>query len=126
MTEAVVIKLMREHLEAQFPKVCANCGRRFATLREYLLVTTPQGPPIPYDAEVGDWNPLNPLGTLTFANCPCGSTLALTSHGMPLFRLWALLNWARSETKKRGVTPVELLAYLRDQICREVLADGAD
>ncbi len=36
MTEAEVIRQMREHLESLFPKVCPNCKRRFATLREYL------------------------------------------------------------------------------------------
>ena len=73
MTEAEVVRIMREHLEGLFPKVCATCYRRFATLREYLLTTTHLGPAIPYDVELGDWKPLRPLGTMTYANCPCGS-----------------------------------------------------
>jgi hypothetical protein len=128
MTESTVIKLMRQHLEAQFPKVCPKCKRTFVTLREYLLVTRHVGPPMPYDAEMGDWNPRQPVGTLTFSNCPCGTTLALSSHGMPLPQLWRMLNWARVETMKRGMTPQELLNYLRDEICRQVLedSDGGD
>jgi hypothetical protein len=122
MTEAEVVRIMREHLEGQFPKVCNNCKRRYATLREYLLNTETVGPAMPYDADMGHWNPLHPLGTATYANCRCGNTLALTSEGMPLFQLWSLLNWARHETKKRKMTPQELLNYLRDEITKQVLA----
>jgi hypothetical protein len=77
---------------------------------------------MPYDADDGDWNPVHPIGTITYANCRCGTTLALSSNGMPLRRLWILLNWARVETKKRGMTPQELLNYLRVEITRQVLA----
>jgi hypothetical protein len=122
MTEAEVVRIMREHLEGLFPKVCPTCYRRFATLREYLLTTTHLGPAIPYDVELGDWKPLRPLGTMTYANCPCGTTLALTSQGMPLSQLWSLLGWAKLETQRRGVSPNELLNYLREEICKQVLA----
>jgi hypothetical protein len=121
MTESEVIRAMRDHLEGLFPKECPNCRRAFATLREYLQVTTHQGPPIPYDAEMDDWQPWRPIGTMTLANCSCGSTLALSSTGMPLLRLWRLLNWARIETKRRNMTPRELLNHLRNEICRQVL-----
>jgi hypothetical protein len=123
MTEAEVITQMREHLEGQFPKECPTCQRRFATLREYLLTTKHLGPAMPYDAHLDDWTPLKPLGTMTYANCPCGSTLSLSSEGMPLTRLWSLLSWARAETKRRGLTPEEVLNYLRDEISRLVLAE---
>ena len=69
MTEAEVIRIMRGHLEGLFPKVCVNCHRRYVTLAEYLLQTDHVGPAIPYDVELGDWNPLRPIGTVTFANC---------------------------------------------------------
>src|SRR5271169_6547346 len=113
MTEAEVVRIMREHLEGLFPKVCSNCSRRFATLREYLLATTHVGPAMSYDAEMGNWTPLRPLGTLTYANCPCGNTLALSSDGMSLSQLWSLLRWAKLETKRRGLSPQDLLDYLR-------------
>jgi hypothetical protein len=122
MEEAEVIKRMRQHLEGLFPKVCGNCHRRYLTFREYLLNTKHSGPAIPYDAELGNWNPVKPIGTVTFANCSCGSAMALSSNGMPLSQLWPLLNWARIETRKRNLTPRELLDYLRDEICKQVLA----
>ena len=121
MTEAEVITIMRKHLEGLFPKDCPGCHRRFATLQEYLLLTKHAGRPIPYDAEMGDWNPLRPVGTITCANCPCGNTLTLSSEGMPLSQLWSLLNWARVELAKRHMTPQELLIHLRDEICKQVL-----
>ena len=77
---------------------------------------------LPYDADAGQWNPLRPLGTFTFADCPCGNTLTLSSEGMPLSQLWRLLNWARIETKRRHMTPQELLNHLRDEITKQVLA----
>ncbi len=77
---------------------------------------------MPYDADAGNWNPAHPMGTVTYANCRCGTTLALTSEGMPLVRLWSLLNWARMETRQRRVTPQDLLNYLREEICKQVLA----
>ena len=128
MTEAEVIKLMREHLESQFSKVCPHCKRNYPTLRDYILGTERVEPSVSYDAEIEDWNPLKPVGTVTYANCPCGTTLALSSYGMPLQRLWSLYNWARAEKIKRGVTMTELLRYLRDEIRKQVLAappDGA-
>jgi hypothetical protein len=125
MTEAEVISAMREHLESLFPKVCSKCQRRFATLQDYLQTTTHLGPAIPYDAELGDWQPIPPRGTLTYATCPCGNTLALSSSGIPLSQLWRLLNWARQETQRRQMTPQALLNYLRDEICKQVLAAPA-
>jgi hypothetical protein len=122
VTEAEVIDAVCRHLEGLFPKVCPNCQRQFATLRDYLLNTQYLGPVMPYDADLGNWNPLRPIGTAAYASCRCGTTLALTSEGMPLLQLWALLNWARVETHKRDQSPQELLNYLRDEICKQVLA----
>lgn len=123
MTEAQVVQLMREHLEGLFPRTCSNCQRRFGTLREYLLNTEHVGSAVPYDALLGNWNPVKPVGIVTYTNCRCGTTLSLSSKGMPLGRLWALLNWARAETRRRGVSPQELLNHLREEICRQVLSE---
>ena len=123
MTEADVIQAMRDHLEGLFPKTCPNCQHTFATFRQYVEQTRHQGPPIPYDADAGNWQPVKPLGTVTLSNCSCGTTLALSSQGMPLVRLWRLLNWARTETRRRGQTPQELLTHLREEICHQVLTE---
>ncbi|HWW01477.1 MAG TPA: hypothetical protein VNZ64_17400 [Candidatus Acidoferrum sp.] len=62
MTEAEVVRIMRERLEGLSPKVYSNCQRRFATLREYLLTTEHVGPAMAHDVEMGDWNPCGPSG----------------------------------------------------------------
>ena len=123
MNEAEVIRQMREHVEGLFPKYCSNCGRRFDTLRKYLLATTHLGSAMPYDADLGDWKPENPLGAFLYSNCPCGNTLALSSKGMPLPLLWSIMAWAKRETKKQKMTPQELLTHLRDEMCKQVLSE---
>lgn len=123
MTEAEVVTTMRRHLEGLFPLVCPLCRRWYATFREYIQNTEHQGDAIPYDAELGNFQPLRPVGTVTLANCRCGNTLALSSEGMPLPKLWLLLNWGRVESQKRNQTPRQLLNYLRDEICNQVLAE---
>jgi hypothetical protein len=123
MTEAEVIRIMRQHLEGQFPKTCPNCETVYPTLKNYLQNTNILGSAISYDAEFRNWKPTQPLGTLTYANCRCGGTMSLSSEGLPLWRLWRLLNWARIETKKREMAPNDLLNYLRDEICKQVLGE---
>ena len=66
---------------------------------------------------------MKPVGTVTLANCPCGNTLALSSEGMPLIRLWQLLNWPRIECQRRNMSPQALLTFLREEICKQVLAE---
>ena len=124
MTADSAIRLTREHIESQFPKLCGKCGRRFTSLAEYLRQTTHVGEPMSFDVQMGDWRPQKPVGILSLANCPCGSTMALGSQGMKLLTLWRLMHWARGETKRRDVTMEQLLAWVRDQIDGQVLAEA--
>ena len=121
MTYPEALEIVRRHFESQFPKACSACGRRFATLREYILTTTRVGQATSYDAELGDWHTQQPIGTLAFANCPCGTTLVLSTEGIPLAQRQALLAWVREETERQHITPSELLERLRDDLRREVL-----
>jgi hypothetical protein len=91
VTAADAIRLTRQHVERQFPKVCGTCGQRFESLVEYLRQTTHVGDVTSLDAQMGDWRPQRPAGTLSLANCRCGTTLAIGSHGMGLITLWRLL-----------------------------------
>jgi hypothetical protein len=124
MTDAEAIRIMREHVERLFPKKCPNCQRSFVTLREYVLATKPLGATLSYDAEAGDWNPAEPVGTTAMANCPCGTTLTLTSDGISLMKMWRLLNWARVERKRRGIKQDQLLTYIRGEIRKQVLSEA--
>jgi hypothetical protein len=62
MTEAEVVKTLREHFEGLFPKVCPNCKRCYTTLREYILITKRLGQSMSYDAELGNWHTSQPIG----------------------------------------------------------------
>ncbi len=120
MTDSEVIRLTRLHIESKFPKTCTSCGKSFATLTDYLVQTRHVGPPVSYDAEVDDWTPSEPLGTLSLANCTCGSTMVVDSGGMPLKTITQLMTWARQTSKRRGLTMRELLNWVRDQIDAQV------
>ena len=119
------IRVTRRYFESQFPRDCSTCGREFATLHDYICQTRPVGATISYDADVGDWAPAHPLGTLLLANCPCGTTLALTTEGLPLPTRHLLLAWVRAEAEHRDVSVQHVLGTLRDEIRARVLADGA-
>ena len=123
MTEAEVIRIMREHLEGLFPMVCPTCDRRFATLREYILTTERLGPMMSYDAELGNWNTTQPIGVAALSNCPCGNTLTLNTEGMLIPRRLLLLDWVRGEMQRRGLSSQELLEYLREETRKQVLAE---
>lgn len=123
MNESDVIAIVRRYVEERFPSTCSSCGRRFGSLREYLLITRHVGNPVSYDAELGDWSPAQPLGTLSFATCPCGTTLAVSSDAMPPDQMAELLSWARDETARRGIDVPGLLGLIRAEIDRQVLAE---
>jgi len=121
LNEHDVVAVVRAHIETKFPKVCTKCGRTFASLKEYLQCTTHVGDPISYDADMKNWRPWKPVGTLSFANCPCGTTLAVGSDGMSLLVMWRLLRWARKESARRNISVGELLDGVRQKIDQQVL-----
>ena len=105
--------LLRRHLEGLFPKWCANCGRRFDSLREYVQGTKPRGSPRSFDADLQDWETRSPIGSLAYADCPCGNTLALGTEGMALADRIDLLAWLREQSERRTVPPTVVLDELR-------------
>ena len=72
---------------------------------------------------MGDWETTQPIGALALANCPCGSTMALSTEGIPLSQIHLLLKWVRTETERRGLSSRELIDYIRDEVRKQVLAD---
>ena len=124
MTEDEVVLILRDYFESLFPKVCSTCGRRFGTLAEYIQTTTSVGQPVSYDANENDWNPRQLIGSAVLANCPCGTTLALTTEEMALPLRLELLKWVKMEMQRRGITASDLLAHLRDRIRKGVLGDA--
>ncbi len=105
-----------DHCNLQFPKRCANCGRVYPDFRSFVRETSPVGMLAWDESHLEDI-----VGTLSLANCRCGSTIAIqcgdTGGGMYREFLAAIEEDARSE----GVEIDELLADLRDEIRRMVL-----
>jgi hypothetical protein len=124
MTEPDVVRALRAFYEGLFPKDCPNCGRRFATLRDYLLATQPLWPSVSYDIELGNYDPQQPIGGLAMANCVCGNTLALSSKEMPAEQTRLLLGWIRTETERRSMEPTGMLDHLRKEVRRQILAES--
>lgn len=122
MTDAEVIRMMRQHYEKLFPMECPRCHRKFATLREYIAGTQRVGVGRHYDAELGHWDTTKPIGGVAMANCSCGTTLTLGTDTMPLPLYQAAMDWLRTETKKRGMTQTDLLEYVRDEVRRQVMS----
>ena len=123
MNEIEAVNMIIDHLRGLFPKSCPACGRRFASLQEFYQITEPVGSPVSYDLNADDLQPKNPQGAVAISNCPCGAPIVLSSKGMPLFRYWALLLWAKVEMQRRGVSAPELLFHLRVIVRKQVLAE---
>jgi hypothetical protein len=124
MTEAEILRMFREFYDGLFPKVCPNCGRRFETLRDYIVASQRLWPSLNYDMELGADKAPRPIGGLAMANCLCGSTLALSTRSMPVSQTHLIVAWIRTEMERRGLKQAELLDYLRDEVRRQVLAES--
>ena len=123
MTDAEAVQLMCAHFEGLFPRSCSKCQAHFATVRDFIRRTQRVGPVISYDVELRDWEPENPLGAFASVNCTCGTTLALSTAGMPVPKIHAVLHWVKTATERRGVTPEQLIDWVRDEIRKQVLAE---
>lgn len=122
MTDEEVIETVRRFAERQFPRGCSGCGRTFPTLAHFLRETEHLGDPVSYDAEMGTWKPPKPWGTMTYANCRCGSTISVGSRGMGVATIWRLMGWLRRKRKETGKANGEILRDLRAAIDERVLA----
>jgi hypothetical protein len=123
MNEAEIIRMFREFYEGLFPKVCPNCGRRYETLRDYIVASQRLWPSLNYDMELGADKAPRPIGGLAMANCLCGSTLALSTRSMPVPQTHLMVAWIRTEMERRGLKQAELLDHLRDEVRKQVLAE---
>ncbi len=124
MTEDDAVRIVRSYIEGLFPKVCAKCGRQFASLREYLRSTTHLGSPAFYDSARNATE--NPLGPIAHATCVCGNTLTIGSEGLPKAQLVELIAWARADAQRRSIDINQLLRAFRDRIDADVLRDDEE
>jgi hypothetical protein len=123
VNDAEIIGPLFAHFEGLFPRTC-SCGRRYASLGEYIRDTEPHGDTISYDAASGDWVPTQPVGSMALANCRCGTTIALSTEGMPLATRHLVLAWVKAEMARRGVTSEVVVGALREEIRKRALSDS--
>ena len=102
MNKDQAIKIIRKYIESQFPRSCYNCGQTYQNLFEYLIKTKHLGDPIAYDEDELKVDQQNPTGVASYANCACGSTLAITTQSMHLVTYWRLIFWAKIIKVSRG------------------------
>lgn len=121
MNKSQAIEITRKYIESQFPRTCYNCRRTYRSLSEYLIKTKHLDDPILYDEHERRVEHQNPTGVVSYANCACGSTLAITSQKMDLITYWRLMLWAKREARKQKISISELLRQLRKEIDRQVL-----
>lgn len=124
MNRDQAIKIIRKYIESQFPRSCYNCGQTYQNLFEYLIKTKHLGGPIAYDEDELKVDQQNPTGVASYANCVCGSTLAITTQSMHLVTYWRLIFWAKIESKKQKISVNELLLQIRKTIDDQVLNDN--
>jgi len=118
------LRKLQAHFESLFPKTCPTCGRVYDSLLDYILNTERVGGAVSYDVELKAWQTNNPLGAVAMSNCSCGTTLAVTTQGVPLSDIHFFLDWVKRETERKKVTPKELLSAVRDEIRRRTLEAG--
>ena len=118
-----MVRINYRHYSGLFPRTCGACARVFASLKQYILDTVPLGATISYDAELADWKTSAPLDASALSNCPCGSTLGLTTEGIALPDIHLMLEWIRTETARRGVGQEVLLETVRQGVRSRALGD---
>ena len=105
---------------AQFPRACRTCGTVYPSFRAWIERTVPVGAPMPDDSEDED-----PIGLISFANCPCGSTLSLTCEDPTGAAHRAFNEALRRQVAATGRGRGELLAELREAVRAAVRASGS-
>ena len=124
LSDVEVVGIVRKHIESKFPKECGVCGRRFASLAEYLRGTTHVGDPVSGDS-IDKPLRTRPVGTLSYASCPCGTTLIISSAGLDVFTMRNLMKWARATAAEHRISLRQVLANLRERIDAQVLSEAA-
>jgi hypothetical protein len=120
LSDRQVIATVRQHLESKFPKTCPVCGRRYVSLADYLVRTTHLGDPVSADDPFEQVHQTSTAGAISYANCVCGSTLAMSSRGLDFWTMSQLMHWAARRMTLRGMSMKEVLRDLRSRIDEEV------
>lgn len=123
MNKEEILDFLYEYYCSRFPKTCSACGHRYETLTEYIQRTRPTGRAVSYDAETGNWGLKRPIGSVLMVNCPCGTTLSLTTDDMPMDRRKRVLKWVHEVTESTGAATSDVLGTLRAEIRDRALSE---
>lgn len=123
MHKEEILDLLYEYYCSQFPKRCGPCGRRYETLTEYIQTTRAIGNVISHDADAGNWELKRPVGSVAMVNCPCGSTLSLSTDDMPIDQRERVLKWVHEETECSGAAHSDVLDALRAEVRKRALSE---
>lgn len=115
---ATIARGLLAYYSSLFPRSYSKCGRDYLTLKDYVEQTEQVGSVLSLDVELGGWPPDKPIGTLAFVNCTCGSTISLTTDGLPLEQGHAVLAWIKSESERRNVKPAVIFDETRNKVRR--------
>jgi len=123
LSDRQVITIVRRHIESKFPKTCVACGRRYDSLADYLVRTRHLGDPVSADEPFDQVHQTNASAAISYASCPCGATLAITSSGFDFLTMSRLMHWAAALMARRKMSMREVLRDLRSRIDEEVLRE---
>lgn len=110
-----------QHLRGLFPRQCASCGATFATYFDYLC-TTAGGGNTCFD-EFARLSRDEIVGTVGFAHCHCGSTLAVSSESAPVEAYRAFVGFLQDRAAAEKSSVAELLDLLMEMVRERELAD---
>lgn len=103
---------------SQFPKTCGSCGKTFPSFKNFVETVSPIGAPKIDTIEDDD-----PIGLMSYSNCPCGSTLALRceSGSNEVHRLFNIALHQEAIVSKRSTQDV--LIELREMVRKEAIME---
>lgn len=94
----------------QFPRKCGNCGKVYNDFGQFCRETRPLGQL--QNMVLGG----NPLGLVTFADCGCGSTMALECTDKEAHDLFS--RTLKEEAERTKQDPNAILIELRKEVRR--------
>lgn len=104
---------------SQFPKTCSTCGRNYPSFKRYIEAINPIGIP-----KIDSIEDEDPIGLMSFGNCPCGSTLTLRCES-PTEDLHRQFNAAiQQEASISGCSIQDVLIELRELIRAEGIQES--
>ena len=118
---AQYITPLLEYCRGQFPKSCQTCGHIFKSFRDYVNSTEPIG------AIVADNRGTildDAIGTISLANCRCGTTVSLECGEAGSGRYKSFIEAISDDAQDLGVPVERIMEILRSLIRYQARAEA--